>query len=96
MRDTTFTFRVDESLKDQFTNAAKTNDRSGAQLLRDFMREFVKQQQDAGAHDAWFARQVKAGLDSANRGRLVPADDVEAEFKARRAKTRKKLGSVRA
>jgi predicted transcriptional regulator len=94
--DTTFTFRVDQSLKDEFTTAAKSRDRSGAQLLRDFMREFVKQQQEASAHDAWFARQVKAGLDSANRGRLVPADDVEAEFKARRARTRKTIGSSRA
>ena len=35
----TFTFRVDENLKSQFTSAAKAKDRSGAQLLRDFMRD---------------------------------------------------------
>mgnify|MGYP000207959397 CR=1 FL=1 len=45
MSDATFTFRVEESLKEQFTLAAKGRDRSGAQLLRDFMREFVLQQQ---------------------------------------------------
>ena len=69
--------------------------RSGAQLLRDFMRDFmrdfVKQQQDAAEHDTWFIRQVQAGLDSANAGRLVSAEDVEAEFSARRAETRRKL-----
>jgi len=91
MSEATFTFRVDESLKEQFTAAAKGRDRSGAQLLRDFMRDFVKQQQEAAEHDAWFRRQVQAGLDSANAGRLVPAYDVEAEFATRRTETRRKL-----
>ena len=94
MSEATFTFRVDEALKDQFTTAAKGRDRSGAQLLRDFMRDFVKEQQEAAEHDAWFRRQVQAGLDSANAGRLVPGEDVEAEFAARRTKTRRKLASA--
>lgn len=55
------------------------------------MREFVQQQQDATEHDAWFRRQVQAGLDSANAGRLVPAAEVEAKFAARRAATRRRL-----
>ncbi len=94
MSEATFTFRVDEALKDQFTTAAKGRDRSGAQLLRDFMRDFVKEQQEAAEHDAWFRRQVQAGLDSANAGRLVPGEDVEAEFAARRTKTRSKLAGA--
>jgi len=91
MSEATFTFRVDESLKDAFSAAAKARDRTGAQLLRDFMRDFVKQQQEAAEHDAWFRRQVQVGLDSANAGRLVAAEDVEAEFATRREETRRKL-----
>ena len=91
MSEATFTFRVDESLKDEFSSAAKARDRTGAQLLRDFMRDFVKQQQEAAEHDAWFRRQVQVGLDSANAGRLVAAEDVEAEFAKRREETRRKL-----
>ena len=91
MSDATFTFRVEESLKEQFTLAAKGRDRSGAQLLRDFMREFVLQQQASAGHDAWFRQQVQSGLDSANAGNLVSAADVEAQFAARRAATRSKL-----
>lgn len=34
MREATFTFRVDEALKSEFTTAAKASDRTGAQLLR--------------------------------------------------------------
>jgi predicted transcriptional regulator len=93
MSDATFTFRVDEGLKDQFATAAKSRDRTGAQLLRDFMRDFVKQQQEASDHDAWFRRQVQVGLDSANAGNLIPAADVEAEFTAKRAATRRRLES---
>ncbi len=91
MSEATFTFRVDEALKAEFSKAAKARDRSGAQLLRDFMREFVQQQQEAAAHDAWFRRQVQMGLDSANAGNLVPADEVEAKFAARRMATRRRL-----
>jgi predicted transcriptional regulator len=91
MSEATFTFRVDEALKNAFAAAAKARDRTGAQLLRDFMREFVRQQQEAAEHDAWFRRQVQTGLDSANDGRLVPATEVEARFAARRAATRRRL-----
>ena len=93
MSDATFTFRVDEELKDQFSTAAKSRDRTGAQLLRDFMRDFVKQQQEATEHDMWFRRQVQFGVDSANAGNLIPAAEVEAEFAAKRAATRRRLES---
>ena len=42
-------------------------------------------------HDAWFRRQVQAGLDSANAGRLIPAAEVEARFAEKRAATRRRL-----
>ena len=91
MSETTFTSRLDEALKNGFTAAAKARDRTGAQLLRDFMRDFVRQQQEAAGHNAWFHRQVQTGLDSANAGDLVPAEEVEAEAAAWRAETRRKL-----
>ncbi|MER2471384.1 hypothetical protein [Photorhabdus laumondii] len=55
MSETTFTFRVDDALKNDFIAATKSLDRKGAQLLRDFMRDFMRQQQEASVHDAWFA-----------------------------------------
>ncbi len=66
MSDATFTFRVDEALKEKFGEAAKARDRTGAQLLRDFMRAVVSQQQDAVEYDAWFRREVEAALAEAN------------------------------
>ncbi|MFI4939515.1 MAG: CopG family ribbon-helix-helix protein [Burkholderiales bacterium] len=91
MSEATFTFRVDESLKDQFTTAAKSRDRTGAQLLRDFMRDFVRQQLEATEHDAWFRRQVQIGLDAANAGDVISAEKVEAEAATWRAETRRKM-----
>lgn len=91
MGEATFTFRVDEALKNQFAAAAKARDRNSAQLLRDFMREFVQQQQDLAEHEGWFRQQVQVGLNSAKSGRLLPAREVETRFSARRAATRLRL-----
>jgi predicted transcriptional regulator len=91
MSDATFTFRVEETLKAEFSNAAKANDRTGAQLLRDFMRDFVQRQQEAAEHDTWFRQRVQVGLDAANAGDLVSAEEVEAEAVAWRAETRRRL-----
>lgn len=94
MSEATFTFRVDDALKSEFAQAAKARDRTGAQLLRDFMRDFVRQQQEAAEHDAWLRRQVQMGLDSANAGELLSSEEVEAEAAAWRAEMRRKLDST--
>ena len=94
MSEATVTFRVDESLKIEFSTAAKSRDRTGAQLLRDFMRDFVRQQEEASAHDTWFRRQVQIGLDSANAGDVVSHEEVEAQAVAWRAETRRRLAGA--
>ncbi len=93
MHETTFTFRVDTALKHEFSMATKARDRTGAQLLRNFMRDFVRQQRDVTEHDAWFRRETQVGIDAANAGDLVSADEVEAEAVAWRAKMRRKMAS---
>ena len=93
MTDATFTFRVDERLKTEFSTAAKSRDRTGAQLLRDFMRAYVRQQ-EAVEHDAWFRQQVQVGLDSANAGDVIPVAEVEAEAEAWSAEMRRKMAST--
>lgn len=93
MSEATFTFRVEESLKQDFSSFAKTIDRSGAQLLRDFMRDFVKQQQEAASYDAWFQKQVQIGLDEANAGQLIPHEEVKSRFEEKRARLLAKLAA---
>ncbi|OKP04901.1 CopG family ribbon-helix-helix protein [Xenorhabdus eapokensis] len=91
MSETTFTFRVDDTLKSDFSTAAKALDRTGAQLLREFMRDFVRKQQEAADYDAWFREQVQIGIDDANIGNLMSAEEVEADANAWRTEIREKL-----
>ena len=78
-------------LKAEFSKAAKSCDRTGAQLLRDFMRDVVRQQQEKAEHDAWFRRQVQVGIDSADRGELISHEDAEAESAEWRAGVQRRI-----
>lgn len=49
---------------------------------------------EAAEHDAWFRRAVRAGIDSANAGELIAAEDVEAQAVAWRAETRSKVSGA--
>ncbi|RQS42134.1 CopG family ribbon-helix-helix protein [Burkholderia sp. Bp8990] len=91
MSETTFTFRVDNALKMAFSTAAKANDRTGAQLLRDFMRNYVEQQQKTEEYDAWLSAKVERSRASAATGNLESASQVDAKFAARRATARRRL-----
>ncbi|PZP61789.1 MAG: hypothetical protein DI596_04495 [Azospira oryzae] len=91
MNDVTFTFRVDKALKSEFSAAARNCDRNAAQLLRDFMRDFVRQQREGARHDTLIRRRAQIGLESAKVGNLVPAAEVEAKFSAKKAATRRQL-----
>ncbi|MCY4611065.1 MAG: hypothetical protein OXC38_05135 [Gammaproteobacteria bacterium] len=91
MGQTTFTFRVDPDLKSDFVSVVKSFDRTGAQVLRDYMREIVLRQQESDGYNDWFRREVQIGLDSAKAGHLVAADAVEEKFAARRAATRRQI-----
>ncbi len=42
-------------------------------------------------YEAWFRREVEAGLAEANAGNLIPADEVETRFAAKRDATRRRL-----
>lgn len=79
MNVATFTIRVDDELKTAFAAAAKAKDRTGGQLVRDFMRDFVQRSSDTASYDAWFRRQVDAGLADIEAGRVVSNEEVEAD-----------------
>ena len=88
MPDTTFTFRVDQKLKDAFTEAARANDRPGSQLLREFMRDYAER----AAHDLWFRAEVQQSLNEADdpNAEWVPHGEVVRKWQARRGELMKK------
>jgi len=94
MSDATFTFRVEESLKADFVTAAKANDRSAAQLLPDFMCDYVAQQHEVQHYDAWLTNKVEQSRTSVEGGKLISGSDVEARFAARRVATRARIAST--
>jgi predicted transcriptional regulator len=93
MAESTVVVRVDDELKTAFAEAAKAADRTTSQLLRDFMRDFVRSQSDAAEYDAWFRRKVAEGIAEARAGHVIAGEDIEAEFAERRKATLRKIGS---
>lgn len=86
MSETTFTFRVEDSLKAAFSNAARDKDRTAAQLLRDFMRSYVSETQEDAEYDAWFRRKVAAGEKAYREGRFITQEEATRRAAHRRAK----------
>jgi predicted transcriptional regulator len=94
MSEATFSFQVEASLKEQFTTAAKARDASEAELMREFMRDFVtQQQQEAAEYDVQFRQAVQAGIDEANAGDVLSAEEVEAEAAVWRADLQRKISA---
>ncbi|EAA6342629.1 hypothetical protein E1L19_19210 [Salmonella enterica subsp. enterica] len=85
MSQVNMSLRIDAELKDAFMAAAKSMDRNGSQLIRDFMRQTVERQ-----HNAWFREQVNAGRQQLERGEVLPHDMVEASAAAWRDEMMKK------
>ncbi|MGH6912850.1 MAG: CopG family ribbon-helix-helix protein [Geminicoccales bacterium] len=77
MAETTFTFRVDEELKSAFSEVAKGQDRTAAQLLRVIMRDAVRQQRERQEYDAWFRSEVEKGLHEADDPSIPRYSDAE-------------------
>lgn len=73
--DAIVTLAVPAELKGSFESAAAAVDRSADEVLRDFMRTFVRERAAAAAeHDAWFRAQVQAALDDPSPS--IPHEEV--------------------
>ena len=71
MSDSTFTLRVEKQLKEDFIEAAKAAGRPGAQLIRDFMRDYVKKLQDELEVDSKSNNIIKGGQGSSDPDHVV-------------------------
>ena len=92
MAEEKFSFEVDEELKAVFTEAAKANDRTAAQLLRDFMREYVGDHQEKLAHEAWIHGEVEKAVRQADDPSVqrIPHEDVQARWNQKRGELLKR------
>ncbi len=54
-KEAMFTLKLEAELREQFVAEAEATHRPASQIVREFMRDFVRQQRAAREHDAWFA-----------------------------------------
>ncbi|HCO4606189.1 TPA: type II toxin-antitoxin system antitoxin YacA [Escherichia coli] len=90
MAQVNMSLRIDAELKDAFMAAAKSMDRNGSQLIRDFMRQTVERQHK---HNTWFRDQVAAGRQKLGRGDVLPHDMVESSAAAWRDEMSRKVAN---
>jgi predicted transcriptional regulator len=82
MAEVTYTLRLEEDLKEEFTAAAEAGHLKAAQVLRELMRRYVREQRAAAKREEAFELRVKRSLAAARRGELVDNEVVEAESRA--------------
>ena len=87
MADSTFTFRVDDELKQAFAQVAAAQEHTAAQLLRVLMRDAVRRWDESQTHDAWFRGEVAQALEEADDERVerIPHDQVRTSWQQQRA-----------
>ena len=87
MSESTFTFRVDEDLKAAFTAAAKDNDRTAAQILRETMREYIAAEAPpTPEYVEWLRGKVEKSRAQIARGEYLTNEEMKERMAAHRAK----------
>ena len=84
-KEAVFTMKLEAELRADFIAEAQAADRPASQILRQLMRDFVKQQRQARDYDAFLEKKVEAARTSLQAGIGLGNEEVEAIFAARRA-----------
>jgi predicted transcriptional regulator len=61
-KESVFTVKLETDLRDAFMAEAAATHRPASQLVREFMRDFVRHQRESRKHDAWFRAKVRQAL----------------------------------
>jgi hypothetical protein len=84
-KEAVFTMKLEAELRADFIAEAQAADRPASQILRELMRDFVKQQRQARDYDAFLEKKVEVARTSVLEGKGLGNEEVEAIFAARRA-----------
>ena len=84
MQESNFTLRVDNELKTAFAEAARRQDRTSAQLVREYMRGVVQETRERDEYEAWFQARVEAARQEMREGRGIAHEQVKARQTERR------------
>lgn len=81
-----FTMKLEPDLRAEFMAEAEASHRPASQVVREFMREFVHQQQRQRARTEFLQRKVDVARASVRDRQGEANEAVEADFAARRAR----------
>ena len=84
-KEAVFTMKLEPELRADFMAAAEASHRPASQVMRELMREFIRQQRQSLDYDEYLRQKVEAGRASMEAGNGRSNDEVEAAFAARRA-----------
>lgn len=96
MANTMFTMKLDTELRDEFMAEAAAADRPAAQIMREFMREFIRKQKDEREYKEFLRRKVEKAKGQMLRGEYRSSEEVEAYFAELRARRLKEAGPNKA
>ncbi|MBX3577556.1 MAG: antitoxin of toxin-antitoxin stability system [Rhizobiaceae bacterium] len=80
-KEAVFTMKLEPELRDAFMAAAKAGDRPASQIVREFMRDYVRQDRE---YVKFLQKKVEVAQREIEAGLGIPDEDVEAAFAARR------------
>ena len=90
LKEAVFTMQLEPELRADFIAEAQAADRPASQIMRELMRDYVRQQREARQYDEFLRRKVDAARASMEAGAGRSNEVVESEFAARRAQAIRK------
>lgn len=90
-KEAVFTMKLEPELRDAFMAEAAELDRPASQIVRELMKNFVKQQAELRDHDEFVRRKVEVARRSMDAGIGRSDEDVSAYF-VRKIEAMKKSG----
>jgi predicted transcriptional regulator len=93
-KEAVFTMKLETDLRDAFMAEAATKHVPASQIVRDFMRDYVKRERDAREYDEFYRRKVEAARADIDAGRTFSHEEVEAEAARWRAEVIARLNGT--
>lgn len=90
LKEAVFTMKLEPELRADFIAEAQAADRPASQIMRELMRDYVRQQREARQYDEFLRKKVEAARASVEAGAGRSNEEVESEFAERRARAAKK------
>ena len=92
-KEAVFTLKLEADLRDAFMKEAAESHRPASQIVRDFMRDFVKKQQEQRDYDTWLEADLDRAIAEADdpNAKWIPHEEVVADIERQRQSFLKRL-----